>query len=228
MISLTRRHFLWGAAAAPALAQTKLPLEEFQPRSMMVAPETSIQRAKFPVIDVHTHVFGFPRRRMLPPEQIAQILGWMDELNIETMVNLTSGAGEDLKRVIAELQEKHKGRFLAATEPTFTRIQEPNYPAWQADELKRAEQAGARGLKVLKYLGLGLREQVTTGPLVKIDDPRFDPMWEVAGALRLPVFIHTSDPDAFFTPIDRFNERLEELANHPDWSFHWNDFPPKA
>ena len=55
-----------------------------------------------------------------------------------------------------------------------------------------------------------------------------DPMWEAAGALKLPVFIHTSDPDAFFTPIDRFNERWEELANHPDWSFYGKDFPPKA
>ena len=25
---------------------------------------------------------------------------------------------------------------------------------------------------------------------------------------------------AFFLPIDRFNERYEELAAHPDWSFH--------
>jgi predicted TIM-barrel fold metal-dependent hydrolase len=31
---------------------------------------------------------------------------------------------------------------------------------------------------------------------------------------------HTADPDAFFTPIDRFNERYEELAAHPDWSFY--------
>jgi hypothetical protein len=30
---------------------------------------------------------------------------------------------------------------------------------------------------------------------------------------------------AFFTPIDRFNERYEELVDHPDWSFHGRDFP---
>ena len=28
-------------------------------------------------------------------------------------------------------------------------------------------------------------------------------------------------------PIDRFNERYEELQNHPDWSFYGKDFPPK-
>jgi predicted TIM-barrel fold metal-dependent hydrolase len=62
---------------------------------------------------------------------------------------------------------------------------------------------------------------------VKVDDPRFDPMWEAAGKLDMPVFIHTSDPDAFFTPIDRFNERWDELGNHPDWSFYGKDYPAK-
>jgi predicted TIM-barrel fold metal-dependent hydrolase len=50
-------------------------------------------------------------------------------------------------------------------------------------------------------------------------------MWEACGALGIPVAIHVSDPAAFFTPIDRFNERFEELNNHPDWSFHGKDFP---
>jgi len=33
---------------------------------------------------------------------------------------------------------------------------------------------------------------------------------------------------AFFTPTDRFNERYEELNNHPDWSFNGADFPSNA
>ena len=79
---------------------------------------------------------------------------------------------------------------------------------------------------MLKTLGLYLREPPNTGTLVKIDDPRFDPMWEAAGALKMPVAIHTSDPEAFFQPIDKYNERFEELNAHPDWSFHGRDFPP--
>jgi predicted TIM-barrel fold metal-dependent hydrolase len=39
---------------------------------------------------------------------------------------------------------------------------------------------------------------------------------------------HTADPDAFFTPIDRFNERYEELAAHPDWSFFGSPVPKAA
>ncbi len=84
------------------------------------------------------------------------------------------------------------------------------------------------GLKVLKTLGLYLREHGKTGPLVTIDDARFDPMWEACGALGMPVAIHIGDPEAFFLPTDRFNERYEELQAHPDWSFHGRDFPSFA
>jgi predicted TIM-barrel fold metal-dependent hydrolase len=83
-------------------------------------------------------------------------------------------------------------------------------------------------LKILKTLGLYLRENITSGALVKIDDVRFDPMWDACGQLNLPVAIHISDPIAFFTPTDRFNERYEELNNHPDWSFYGGDFPSNA
>jgi predicted TIM-barrel fold metal-dependent hydrolase len=121
--------------------------------------------------------------------------------------------------------------------PSYRRLAEPGYPRWQADELSRAKEAGAVGLKISKTLGLYLREggfrgsereAGQRGPLVKIDDPRFDPMWDAAGRLGLPVFIHVTDPDAFFTPIDRFNERWEELANHPSWSFYGEEFPGMA
>ena len=44
-------------------------------------------------------------------------------------------------------------------------------------------------------------------------------MFEKAAELGVPVMFHTADPDAFFLPIDERNERFEELAAHPNWSF---------
>src|ERR671934_1890273 len=64
-----------------------------------------------------------------------------------------------------------------------------------------------------------------SGTLVKVDDRRFDQMWDACGRLGMPVAMHVGDPEAFFLPIDRFNERYEELSAHPDWSFHDKDFP---
>jgi predicted TIM-barrel fold metal-dependent hydrolase len=210
-------------------------LPEFEPRSMLHVAETRVERAKFPVIDVHTHLtlrarvvagvgHGEAVRTIATPPELLPV---MDRHNVQTMVNLTGGVGSGLRETVRTF-DAHRGRFVTFTEPSWDRITEPGYATWQADELGRARAAGARGVKVLKTLGLYLREQVTTGPLVKIDDPRFDPMWEACGALGLPVAIHISDPEAFFLPIDRFNERYEELHAHPDWSFHGKDFPSNA
>jgi predicted TIM-barrel fold metal-dependent hydrolase len=216
-----------GQAAAPQVPA--LPLQDFTPTSRLHVPETAVERARFPVIDVHTHL-TFAKtgpaesvRALMPA---AELLAVMDRRNIRTMVNVTGGRGAGLAEAVRSLDGAHPGRFLTFTEPWWTRAHEPGYAAFQADELQRAKAAGARGLKVLKTLGLYLRAQGQAGPLVTIDDPRFDPMWETCGALDLPVAIHIGDPEAFFLPTDRFNERYEELQAHPDWSFHGRDFPP--
>ena len=149
----------------------------------------------------------------------------MDRKNIRTMVNLTGGYGAGLDETIRYWRSRDQERFLVFTEPWYDKTAEPGYARFQADQIERAKQIGAFGLKVQKDLGLTVREQVTSGKLLKVDDRRFDPMWEAAGANKMPVAIHTSDPEAFFLPIDRFNERYEELNAHPDWSFYDRDFP---
>jgi predicted TIM-barrel fold metal-dependent hydrolase len=218
--------------AAPALAPTPencpLALKDFQPRSMLHVAEHKVERARFPVIDIHTHLGWAKGEEVSFLATPAQILPVMDRKNVRTMVNLTGGSGAGLALSIRTFEGAAPGRFLTFTEPSWHRIAQPGYSQWQADEVERAKKAGAKGLKVLKTLGLFLRENGTTGPLVKIDDPRFDPMWDACGRLGLPVAIHVSDPEAFFTPIDRFNERYDELGNHPDWSFHDRDFPSNA
>src|SRR5579864_4650236 len=133
--------------------------------------------------------------------------------------------GHGLVEAVTKYDRAYPGRFYTFTEPSYSRFKEPEYPKLQAQAIERASRDGGRGLKILKTLGLYLRENITTGSLVKIDDARFDPMWDACGQMNLPVAIHISDPIAFFTPTDCFNERYEELNNHPDWSFCGGDFP---
>ena len=237
-----KRRTLFGLAATaaggtlPAAAQTSNPgldLRDYQPRSMLHVPETKVPRARFPVIDIHTHLsfaaksshgvaMSEQRAWLGQPAELVEV---MDSKNLRMLVNLTGGMGSGLRDTVSRYDRAHPGRFLSFTEPWWSRTADAGYAKFQADELARARSDGARGLKVTKTLGLYLRERVAEGPLVKVDDPRFDPMWEAAGALNMPVAIHTSDPEAFFLPIDRYNERWEELYNHPDWSFHGKDYP---
>jgi predicted TIM-barrel fold metal-dependent hydrolase len=226
-----------GASVKPAIAQSRknapkdgvLPLEQYEPKSMLHAGETHVPRSRFPLIDFHTHLTwsgelsGKDEVKLI--EKPEELLPVMDRKNIHTMVDLTGGYANGLNESIRLLQDAHPGRFIVFTEPWWSKIEDPNYPKFQADQIEAAHKAGAKGIKVLKILGLYLREHVKTGKLVAIDDRRFDPMWEAAGALNMPVAMHISDPEAFFLPIDRFNERWEELHAHPDWSFHGKDFP---
>ena len=222
--------------AAEAAPEKPLPLSRYEPRSMLHVAETHIDRARFPLIDMHTHLsrsaknvngvaLAAERIYSCRPEDALTI---MDARNIRAMVNLTGGYGAGLKETIARFDTAHPGRFYTLTEPWYSRLLDPDYPKFQAQAIADAHAAGAKGLKILKTLGLYLRENITTGTLVKVDDRRFDSMWDACGQLGMPVFMHVSDPVAFFTPIDRFNERWEELHEHPDWSFYGRDFPGNA
>lgn len=220
----------------PAAETPPLPLAEYEPKSKLHVNETHVERARFPVVDVHTHItvsaksrngvdISAQRTYLGKPDELLPV---MDRKNIRAMVNLTGGYDDGLADVIAKYDKAYPGRFYSFAEPCYARFLEPHYPRIQAEEIERAHRAGAKGLKILKTLGLYLRENITSGQLVKIDDPRFDSMWDACGQLNMPVAIHVSDPIAFFTPTDRFNERFEELNNHPDWSFYGDGFPSNA
>lgn len=229
--------FSFGSAANPAQKKASPPkpldLTQYEPKSMLQVHESQVEQSKFPLIDFHTHISGSvksehgvelaPEREYLgTPEELLAV---MERKNIRAMVNLTGGYDKGLAEAVGKYDHAHPGRFYTFTEPSYSQFKEPDYPQMQARAIEQAHRDGARGLKILKTLGLYLREGITSGTLVKIDDSRFDPMWDACGQLNLPVAIHVSDPIAFFTPTDRFNERYEELNNHPDWSFHGGDFP---
>ena len=227
----------FGSAAASAKTDSNQPkpldLTQYEPKSMLQVHESHVEKSKFPLIDFHTHISISVKSEhgveLAPERQYlgtpGELLAVMERKNIRAMVNLTGGYDKGLAEAVSKYDRPHPGRFYTFAEPSYSRFKEPDYPKLQAQAIEQAHRDGARGLKILKTLGLYLREGITSGALVKIDDPRFDPMWDACGQLNLPVAIHVSDPIAFFTPTDRFNERYEELNNHPDWSFHGGDFP---
>jgi predicted TIM-barrel fold metal-dependent hydrolase len=210
----------WATAAA---ADDELLLRDFKPRSMLRVPVHEIERAAFPAIDVHNHVND--ARGGDPPVPVADLVARMDRLNVKRIVILTGHWGDALQGVVDRMVKPHPDRFTVFTEPDWSRIDEPGFGEAMAAQVRDAVRRGARGLKILKVLGLVVRDR--SGRLVAVDDPRLDPMWAECERLGIPVAIHTSDPDAFFEPRDATNERWDELGRHPDWSFYGPGFPPK-
>src|SRR5690606_15417288 len=138
--------------------QPFLNLPDFQPKSMLSLPETRVARAKFPVIDAHTHVAGVfsnpgePDAQLhgAPAEQIKTIVGWMDELNMAKMVTCSSDAGERLERIVSEMDEPYRGRFETCMVASFEDMSAGDYPQRQAEEVRRAKEKGAVAIKFFK------------------------------------------------------------------------------
>lgn len=215
------------ATKTPSLA-----LDEFEPRSMLKVPSTKLTSAKFPVIDVHTH---FGARFKGDSESLEHFVDVMNRHRIALCTSLDARLGSEDEH-LGYLMKKYPERFLVFVHIDFRGSGDEKKPdTWASnqqgfvrtvcEQLVVAKSKGICGLKFFKQFGLGYRD--IDGSLTKIDDPRFDPIWEKCAELNLPVIIHSGDPAAFFEPIDKHNERYEELSRHPDWSFYGKEFPSR-
>lgn len=200
-------------AMVTAKAEIRLPLGEFQPKSMLVTPEHPIDRPRFSTIDYHNHLDA------LEP---ADVLRVMDACGIEQIVNITMQTGDAALAMIDKFHAADASRFHSIGWMDWSEVTRPDFVRRTCDWLDRLADRGIKGIKFWKDLGLTVRD--ADGRLLQIDDDRLAPMFDKAAELRIPVMFHTADPDAFFLPIDQFNERYEELAAHPDWSFYGSEY----
>jgi predicted TIM-barrel fold metal-dependent hydrolase len=192
-----------------------LALKDYAPQSMLKVSRSEVQKTKYPAIDFHNHITD---------EKLEPLIAAMDACNIRVVVNYSGGFGAALKEEIAR-ESTYPGRFIAFANIDWSTIDAPDFSQRAVRQLEEDVKAGARGLKIFKELGLTVKNK--SGALVHVDDPRLDAVWEKAGDLGIPVVIHVSDPDAFFLPVDRRNERYDELQEHPDWSFYGPPYPSK-
>jgi len=201
-----------GTAAPEEPDLKNVPIQDYDPIPMLEAGDTAVEKAKYPAVDVHNHL-----RRADTPEKVDEAIRAMDATNVAAVVNLDGGWGETLDKNIERMNKRYPGRFIQFMRIDWSRIDEPGFGEAMAAELERGFKIGAQGLKVSKTLGLRARDK--TGELVRVDDPRLDPIWAKCGELGIPVNIHTADPVAFWTPLDAKNERLIELMDHPQWVY---------
>ncbi len=195
-----------------------LRLSDFRPRSGLRSPEHLVPRAKFAAVDAHNHLGRWLTNGggwSVP--DVSELLDLMDASNVRTIVNLDGRFGDELEANLDRYDRAHPGRFATFCHLDWREAARAGFAERLSVSLRRSASAGARGLKVWKDLGLHVRDE--RGALLMPDDPRLSDVWDTAGDLGLPVSIHTADPVVFFDPVDASNERLEELLEHPDWSF---------
>ena len=215
------RRLLAGAAAAVLLAAAPsaqdLGIRQYKPKSTLVVPEHPTPRARYPVIDIHSH------HRRLTPERWKAIVAEMDAQHLQVLVNLSGGTGESLSESVKLVADSDApGRMVFFANIDFSDLDQPGFGARAAARLDADLTAGARGLKIFKNFGLTLTRR---GARVAVDDPEFDPIWQLCARRDVPVLIHTGEPAPFFEPVTETNERWLELQLHPNRRRPAGQFP---
>lgn len=198
---------------APAYSSAQTPpdellLKNYRPQSIYKVPNTLIAKARYPVIDMHSHAYAEG------PEEIAQWVKFMDEVGVEKTMILTAASGAKFDSIYA-LYSKYPDRFAVWCGFDYTGYDKPGFGPAAVAELERCVKVGAAGVGEMGDKGKGLfYEYPTKAWGMHLDDPRMDPLLEKCADLKIPISIHVADPIWMYQPMDSTNDGL---MNAMEW-----------
>lgn len=186
-------------------------LKDYQPASSLVVPVTEVAKARFPVIDVHTHT-GMSRIKTA-----ADVDAWvktMDEVGIEKSIVFTGAVGEEFDRQAEMYLSRYPDRFQVWCLLLVDDIDSDDYPERAAAELERCYRKGARGVGELSDKGWGLQGgQPPLDERLHFDDPRLEPFWKKCAELKMPVNFHVADHPSCWQPLGPNQERTPDFQH---------------
>jgi uncharacterized protein len=186
----------------PAQNSPDIKLSNYRPKSIYKIPETTIKKASYPVIDMHSHDYA------ATDTAIASWIKNMDAAGIEKTIIMTglTGAGFDsvYKRYMV-----YGNRFEVWCGFDYTGYPKPGWIDHAVKELERCYKAGAKGVGELGDKGLGeVNSKPVPGYGLHVDNPVVKPLFEKCAALRMPVNIHVAEPYWMYMPMDSTNDGL--------------------
>lgn len=189
-----------------------LRLKDYAPASSLVVPVTHISKARFPVIDVHSHA------SMNGIRTKADVDAWvrtMDQTGVEMSVVFTETTGAEFDRLADLLLKSYPKRFQVWCGIDTKDIDAPDYAARAVRELERCYRKGARGVGEVTDKGWGVQAaEANALPRVKrlrLDDARLDPFWRKCAELRIPVNVHVADHPSCWKPLGPKQERTPDF-----------------
>jgi uncharacterized protein len=193
----------------------KLLLKDYRPKSIYNVTKSNIEKARFPIIDMHSHPYA------KGPEEIDKWVKNMDKAGIEKTIVLTKEIGAKFDSVYQAYAGKYPDRFEVWCGFDYSGYDKPGYGPAAVAELERCYQVGARGIGELGDKGKGMFYCDTKAWGMHLDDPRLDPLLEKCAELNMPVNIHVADPIWMYEPMDETNDGLMNayewrLDNQPD------------
>jgi predicted TIM-barrel fold metal-dependent hydrolase len=187
--------------ATPPDSPERILLKDYRPKSLYKIPVTEVAKAKFPIIDMHSHPYA------KTPEQIAEWVRNMDEVGVEKTIILTMATGAEFD-AINRNYSKYPDRFEPWCGFDFAGYNQPGFGPAAVRELERCKNAGARGVGEIHDKGKGLRSGKSNAPGMHPDDPRMDALFEKIAELGMPISLHVADPIWMYQKMDKTNDGL--------------------
>jgi len=179
-------------------------LKDYQPESSLIVPVTNVPKARFPVIDVHTHA---SQGRIRTKEDVDDWVRTMDEVGIEYTVVFTGAHGDRFQQYVDLFKHQSK-RFQLYCSLYASNVTAPDYPQRAAAEIERCYQMGARGIGEVTDKGSGIqRDALPREQRLHFDDPRLDLAWQTCARLKMPVNFHIADHPSAWRPLGPNQER---------------------
>lgn len=162
------------------------------PDHMITTKETVIKKAKYPVVDVHTHV----ALSDFDPKEYLKIL---DESGVAVIVDSPMASfGQTTEDGFGRWEKSYPDRYLTFGTIDFNKRHEDDFAKEAIAKLEADVKTmaitgvGETHDKGAGVFGHALRPN-RRGP-VHINDDRFMPLWRAAARLKLPLLLHISEP----------------------------------
>jgi predicted TIM-barrel fold metal-dependent hydrolase len=188
-------------AATPTASPETLLLKDYRPQSIYKIPVTKIEKAKYPIIDMHSHPYA------KTAAEIDAAIRTMDEVGVDRTMILTMATGAEFDEIFKKYA-KYPERFEMWCGLDLTGYNKPGFAASAVKELERCRQAGARGVGEIHDKGKGLKSGKSEAPGMHPDDARMEALWEKCGELGMPVSLHVADPIWMYQKMDKHNDGL--------------------
>ena len=182
-------------------------VKDYFPTVVNNIPVTYVEKAKFPIIDMHSHDYAENA------EDIEEWINVMDSVGVlHTAIMHCSWIGRPFEEFM-ELYAPYKDRFRFWCCFDYTDIDTPEGLTKSLETLERYHQMGAVGVGELGDKGEGdLYARPVEGMGIHIDDPRIKPLIEKCAELRMPISIHIGEPIWMYLPMDADNDGLPNAA----------------
>ena len=180
----------------------EIKLKDYTPVSIYKIPVSHIPKAKYPVIDFHSHDYPATNK------EADTWIQTMNEAGIATSIILTYATGKKFDSIV-DKYARYKNRFEIWCGIDYTGFEKPDWEQKAVAELERCYRKGARGVGELGDKGLGeLYSTPTPGYGVHIDNPRMKPVLQKCAALHMPVSIHVAEDLWMYEKDDANNDGL--------------------